>query len=124
MSKFGERLKELREENHLLNKQLATELNVEPSTITNWEKGNRCPKDDILIKLADYFNCSVDYLLGRTDNKDSVVYSKKINDVPVVLEINKAYPYSLTPEDIVNMLKQLDSVGLDIEKLIKNSKIK
>ena len=43
-------------------------MGVEPATITNWEKGNRFPKDDVLIKIADYFDCSLDYLLGRTDD--------------------------------------------------------
>ena len=69
MSKFPTRLKELREEKGLLSKDFAKIMNVEPATITNWEKGNRFPKDDVLIKIADYFDCSTDYLLGRTDDK-------------------------------------------------------
>ena len=83
MSKLGERLKELREEKGLLGKDLAKAFNVESATITNWEKGNRCPKDDTLIKLADFFDCSLDYLLGRTDNKSSKVYSQEINNSTV-----------------------------------------
>lgn len=124
MSKFGERLKELREDKGLLNKDLAKAINVEPATITNWEKGNRSPKEDVLIKIADYFNCSLDYLLGRTDNKSSKLVTGKFNDNIVEVEIDKNYPYDLTPEDVEQMLNQLKAVGLNIETLIENSKKK
>ena len=124
MSKFGERLKELREEKGLLGKDLAKAFNVESATITNWEKGNRCPKDDILIKLADYFDCSLDYLLGRTDNKSSKVVSHEINNSTVEIEIDKNYPYDLTPEDVENILNQLKAVGLNVDVLIENAKKK
>lgn len=65
MSKFGDRLRELREEKELMSKDFAKIMNVEPATVTNWEKGKRFPKDDVLLKIADYFNVSIDYLLGR-----------------------------------------------------------
>lgn len=47
MSIFPNRLKELREKRELLSKDLAKILCVEPATITNWEKGNKFPKDDM-----------------------------------------------------------------------------
>lgn len=124
MSKLGERLKELREEKGLLGKDLAKVFNVESATITNWEKGNRCPKDDTLIKLADFFDCSLDYLLGRTDNKSSKVYSHEIDNSTVEIEIDKNYPYDLTPEDVENILNQLKAVGLNVDVLIENAKKK
>lgn len=124
MSKFPERLKELRENKNLLSKDFAAIMNVEPATITNWEKGNRFPKDDVLVKIADYFECSIDYLLGRTDNPSAKIYSGKLHNETIEIEIDKNYPYNLTPEDVENMLKQLDAVGLDIQKLINNAKNK
>lgn len=124
MSKFPERLKELRENKNLLSKDFAAIMNVEPATITNWEKGNRFPKDDVLVKIADYFDCSIDYLLGRTDDPSAKIYSGKLHNEIVEIEIDKNYPYDLTPEDVENMLKQLDAVGLDIQKLINNAKSK
>ena len=66
MSTFGERLKELREEKNMFATQLAKILEVESATISNWEKDIRTPKKDMLIKIADYFDCSLDYLVGRT----------------------------------------------------------
>lgn len=109
MSTFGSRLRELRLRKGLLGKELADILKVEPATITNWEKGNRFPKEDTLIKIADYFDCSLDYLLGRSNVDDS-----KIKECV-------KYPHGLTPEEVEKMLSILGNSGFNIEKLIKNS---
>jgi transcriptional regulator with XRE-family HTH domain len=122
MSKFPTRLKKLRDEKGLLGKDFAKIMNVEPATVTNWEKGNRFPKEDVLIKIADYFDCSTDYLLGRTDDKLAKVYSGMLHNQTIEIEIDKEYPHDLTPEDVQNLINQLDTVGLDVEKLIKNIK--
>ncbi|MFW2491414.1 helix-turn-helix domain-containing protein [Clostridium chromiireducens] len=124
MSKFPTRLKELREEKGLLGKEFAKIMSVEPATVTNWEKGNRFPKDDVLVKIADYFDCSTDYLLGRTDDKLAKVYSGTLHNQTIEIEIDKGYPHELTAEDVQNILKQLGAVGLDVNKLIENFKNK
>lgn len=124
MSKFPVRLKELREEKRLLSKEFAKIMNVEPATISNWENGNRFPKDDVLIKIADYFDCSIDYLLGRTDDKLSKIYSGKLHGQTIEIEIDKGYPHELTAEDVQNIINQLDAVGLNVDKLIENAKNK
>ena len=124
MSKFPSRLRELREKKELLSKDFAKIMNVEPATITNWEKGNRFPKDDVLIKIADYFDCSIDYLLGRTDDPLSKIYSGKLHNQTIEIEIDKGYPHELTAEEVQNIIRQLDAVGLDVKKLIENSKKK
>lgn len=122
MSLFSDRLKNLREEKKILAKELASSLNVEPATITNWEKGKRFPREDMLIRIADFFDCTTDYLLGRTDNKSSIIYFGELDNQPVEIEVDKDYPYDLTPQDVENILKQLDSVGLNVEKLIETSR--
>lgn len=122
MSKFGDRLKELRENKNLMSKDFAKIMNVEPATVTNWEKGNRFPKEEILIKIADYFNCSIDFLLGRTDDPTSIVYSGNYNDQVIEFEIDKNCPQKLSAEDIQNLISQLEAVGFDVEKLINASK--
>ena len=48
--------------------QLVTDLNTNQNTISRYETGEREPGINELIKIADYFNVSVDYLLERTDN--------------------------------------------------------
>jgi len=64
------RLKELRKEKGISQLKLAMELNTNQNTISRYETGDREPGINELISLADYFNVSVDYLLGRTDNPD------------------------------------------------------
>lgn len=68
---FSKRLVELRQSRNLTQKQLARELNLSEVGIQNYEGERRKPAFDILIALADYFDVSLDYLVGRTDNPDS-----------------------------------------------------
>ena len=63
---FSERLKELRKEHKLTQKQLAAKLGVGQSTIANYEQKIRFPDEHMLRKVADYFSTSLDYLMGRT----------------------------------------------------------
>ena len=62
------RLKELREKRRLSQITLAMELNLNQNSISRYENGEREADYATLIAIADYFNVSVDYLLGRTDN--------------------------------------------------------
>ena len=66
---FGERLKQLRQEHNLTQDALAEKLKIVKSTINKYEKNTREPEFEILIRLADFFNTTTDYLLGRTDKK-------------------------------------------------------
>ena len=69
MSKFAERLKELRLENNLSQRNLSKNLNgqVTPSAITLWELNKRVPNLDAVILLANYFGVSLDYIAGLED---------------------------------------------------------
>lgn len=69
---FSIRLKELREKNNLSQKEFAKILNVSTGTVGNWEVGLREPDFKMLIKIADTFNVSCDYLLDRFSGKDNV----------------------------------------------------
>ena len=62
------RLKELRKSRGISQLRLATQLHTTQNTISRYETGEREPGIDELIKIADYFNVSVDYLIGRTEN--------------------------------------------------------
>ncbi len=61
------RLKELRKTKGISQLKLAMDLNTSQNTISRYETGEREPGIVELIKIADYFNVSVDYLLERTD---------------------------------------------------------
>jgi transcriptional regulator with XRE-family HTH domain len=62
-----ERLKELRSEKQITQRELANLLRLSPSTIAMYETGQRMPDPEILQRIADFFGVSTDYLLGRTD---------------------------------------------------------
>lgn len=68
MSALSTRLIELRKAKGLTQKNLADVLGVAPVSWQRFEYGSSKPKLENIITLADYFNVSVDYLLGRTDN--------------------------------------------------------
>lgn len=63
------RLKELRQERKISQLKLAFDLNMNQNTISRYENLERQADYDTLIRFADYFGVSVDYLLGRTDKK-------------------------------------------------------
>lgn len=65
--KLGKRLKELREERNLTQKQVAAALKINSVTYLHYEKAQREPPLLLLAEMAEYFNVSVDYLLGLTD---------------------------------------------------------
>ena len=65
--KFNMRLKELRLANGLTQKELAKSIEVGRATISEYESGKIVPKHEGLLKLANYFNVSVDYLTGVSD---------------------------------------------------------
>lgn len=62
---FAERLKELRQERNLSQTALAQIISVSQKAIDYWERGINEPKATYIIRLADYFDISSDYLLGR-----------------------------------------------------------
>jgi DNA-binding XRE family transcriptional regulator len=68
-TKFGERFKQLREEANLTMEQLAASLGTKKQTISRYENNQREPEYATLIKIAQFFNVSTDYLLGLKDYK-------------------------------------------------------
>lgn len=67
---FAECLQELREDRNVSRKELAAFLNISVSTLGMYEQGRREPNIDMLIKLADYFNVTLDFLVGRSANNE------------------------------------------------------
>lgn len=52
------------------NKTLSSAIGVSSGNISDWKSGKSKPNIDAITKIADYLDCSVDYLLGRTDNPE------------------------------------------------------
>ena len=64
------KLKDLREDNDLTQKQISEYLHISQVAYSYYEIGKRSIPIDLLIKLADYYNVSIDYLLNRTNKKE------------------------------------------------------
>ena len=71
MSNLSERLLNLRTSSNRLQKNVANDNQIALRTYQYYESGEREPYASILVKLADYFNVSLDYLTGRTDEPDN-----------------------------------------------------
>ena len=100
-NKFGKRLKTLRTDKNLKQSELADILELSTSTIGMYEQCRRYADLDTLKKIAEYFDVSVDYLIGRTD-------IKKFEDFPP--EVKR----------IANLFAGIDPKKADnLEKLIK-----
>ena len=67
---IAERLRQLRAESGLSVFRLADILNKAPASIWIWERGDRTPNAATLLTFADYYGVSVDWLLGRTNNRE------------------------------------------------------
>lgn len=81
------RIKELRELNKISQQELAAYLKVSPSTISNWEANKREPDLSTIVKIADYFNVSIDTLLNRKYNNSPRNDSKDEHN----LDCNRVY---------------------------------
>ncbi|AZK47326.1 helix-turn-helix domain-containing protein [Paenibacillus lentus] len=62
------RIRSLREDRDLTQTQLADYLNITQATYSRYESGNLDVPSLVLIKLSNYYNVSIDYILGQTDN--------------------------------------------------------
>ncbi len=78
---FSIRLKELRQKHNLSQKEFAEILKVSTGTVGNWEVGLREPDFKMLMKIADIFNVSCDYILDRYSEEDDA--NKKLIRIPV-----------------------------------------
>lgn len=76
---FGNILKKLRQDENLTQEELAKKLNSSRSNIANYENDKNMPSVDVLNKLAEIFNCSIDYLLGKSN-----VRNPKLNDEDIL----------------------------------------
>ena len=86
---IGNTIRELRKEKKMSQSELGKFIGVSQTTVTAWETGRAEPSSTFVSKLADLFNVSTDYLLGRSDSKKEPYYElteKEKNDIAVQAE--------------------------------------
>lgn len=113
-STLGNNIRYSREKNNLSQKELAKILNIANSTLSQYESDVRIPSDEIKILIADYFNVSVDYLLGRPNNPNEKSKADELEEdfpegVSVLYRANK----NLTPEQKEMMLRMIKATFFD-----------
>ena len=85
---IGDRLAELREEKGLKQRELADKLHLSKSTISTYERDKHCPEYKILIRIANYFDVTTDYILGNSNKRQSdKLLDKKLLDICSYREI-------------------------------------
>ena len=108
LNSFSERLKELRESKGLTMVDLSRRMgSISQAALSNYEAGTRKPGLEILMELAYFFNCSMDYLAGKTDNKNQD-------------ELLKKYP--IEGEDVLEIIQGIEiyeESGLSVEEIKK-----
>jgi transcriptional regulator with XRE-family HTH domain len=98
---FKDRLKNLRAEQNVSVAQLAERLGKGESAIRMWEIGRSYPDLDILYKLADIFDCSADYLIGRSDIKNTI-HAKQVDLANSILSnVLGDYQHQYVPSGIL-----------------------
>lgn len=108
---FATRLKELRLKRGLTQKELAQKLNMQNTAISKYELNQRKPDTETLLEIANFFNISIDYLLGNTDKKEP----NTENDIPQ----EYSDKYKVTKKD----LKQHDEVLEHAQAFMMDDKV-
>lgn len=118
MAEFKDRIHALRKSQNLSQGELAAKLGESKTyvMIALYEKGSRMPKIATLMKLADIFDVSVDYLLGRTDNPHGIITHDKVNGHDVAIEgDSREYPNGMTHEQVLKTLDKLIKLGIKVD---------
>ena len=88
------RLKELREKAGLSQAEFAKKLSVSQSAVGMWETGKRLPEHDTLLRIAQFFHVSTDYLYGHSDSSASNFHfspAPSVSSIPVVSRVRAGF---------------------------------
>lgn len=100
------RIKLLREELNMTQQELANKLDGAKSTVAMYEKGDRKPSMEVLLKLSEIFDCSIDYILGKSNNRNNDIAVSKI---PILGTVKAGYDW-LAEENIVDYITLKENI--------------
>lgn len=113
---FGKRLEFLLELKDIQKKQLAEELNVSPTAVSNYINDNRRPDLNILAKIAKFLNVNSDFLLMLSDDYRTYIKKEIDGDLfEITFDDEKLH---LSQKEIEELFQKLKSVGFDVKKLL------
>lgn len=114
---LGKRIKYLREEKDFSQLEFSKLLNISNSTLSQYEAGNRMPGDEIKKKIAEYFNVSLDYLMGVSDIRNPYKEDKE-DQLPDGFD---------SPEEAIDFLLNQNVImgfgGFDVNELSDEEKV-
>lgn len=124
METLATRLKELRKEKGYTLEKMANDLSTTKVTLSRYENGTREPKSETLNQLSDYFNVSIDYLFGKTDDRTPAVKSeiidvkKALDEIRADLENSDSLMFDgeCLSEDAISSLLSAMEIGLSMAK--------
>lgn len=102
---FCVRLKELRGD--MFQEELAEELGISRATLSHLENGRQEPNLELLEKIADFFNVSVDYLIGRTINKRTDFSDSLKNTINISEALNEIEKLQKETAKVLSKIKQI-----------------
>lgn len=115
MKNFSDRLKSLRKEKDLTGEQLGKIFNVTKTAVSYWESGKNFPGEDMVKKIAEYFEVSTDFLLGKSD-----IRNPYITEGIEVREEQEKYNVAKLDDDISIWFSK-DEYSDDLPEDVKNS---
>lgn len=116
--KFSERIRKLRKENNLTQKELAENIGVDRATVAGYETKGKEPSYSTLRNIANFFGVSIDYLIGNSNIKEPAeIVEKAISDNPDLLDFwNKIKDN----QNKKKLIQQINKVEADDEEYIRH----
>lgn len=100
---IGQTIRDLRKQRKMSQTELAKILHVSQQTVTAWETGKAEPSSSAISSLADYFNVTTDYLLGRPEKKDDNAKTADIEDDDVIF----TYEGRRIPKEDLELIRRI-----------------
>lgn len=115
------RIRELRKQKHVAQKDLGTALGVGQSTVSAWERGRRSPEVDQLQKLSEYFEVSVDYLLGFDSAYGTAPRQQEVHPEEQPPAEDEAAPEDngLQADDVAREISRLENCDISPEGILQ-----
>ncbi len=102
--------------------KILTDLKLSKSSFIDWQNRGTIPGGETLVKIADYLNCSVDYLLGRTDNPIKTVSSNDFSNSTITNSTVGTNSAKITVHN--NQKNELSEQSAELLKIFENLNIR
>lgn len=111
-------LKILREERNLTLREMAALINVSNNAISQWENGKRQPDNQMLIKLADFFDVSIDFLLNRKYEQNKYSFKTELHEelFNLINQLDNRYLYQVKGF-VLGCIDNMNNVSTSTEKI-------